>query len=115
MCFSITKAEDPAAEEKAQAMLKSWEEGDPRRLLCLLEADERVGDFRDKGHVARQGVSFDKYYFESQTYMKGRAEVLEGLDKGIFYRDEDGPSGPTWKISGWTEKSFCARTERASI
>jgi arginyl-tRNA synthetase len=41
----------------------------------------------------RQGVSFDDYYFESLTYTKGVSEVLQGLDKGIFYREKD---GSTW-------------------
>lgn len=87
--FNQLKAEDPAAEEKAQAMLKSWEEGDPETIALWKQMNEwAISGI--KATYARQGVSFDKYYFESQTYMKGRAEVLEGLDKGIFYRDEDG-------------------------
>lgn len=87
--FNQLKSEDPSAEEKAQAMLKSWEEGDPATIALWKQMNEwAISGI--KATYARQGVSFDKYYFESQTYMKGRAEVLEGLDKGIFYRDEDG-------------------------
>ena len=36
------------------------------------------------------GVSFDKIYYESNTYLEGKKKVLEGLEKGIFYRKEDG-------------------------
>ncbi|MDR1587390.1 MAG: arginine--tRNA ligase, partial [Treponema sp.] len=43
-----------------------------------------------KETYARTGVSFDQYYFESRTYLLGKDEVLKGLEKGIFYRAEDG-------------------------
>ncbi|MCE5257185.1 MAG: arginine--tRNA ligase [Spirochaetaceae bacterium] len=87
--FNQLKTEDPAAEEKAQAMLKKWEEGDPETLRLWKQMNEwAISGI--KATYARQGVGFDKYYFESQTYMKGKAEVLEGLKKGIFYQDEDG-------------------------
>lgn len=36
------------------------------------------------------GISFDKYYYESDTYKLGKAEVLKGLEQGVFYREEDG-------------------------
>jgi arginyl-tRNA synthetase len=43
-----------------------------------------------KATYKRTGISFDQYYFESETYLKGKEEILKGLEKGIFYRAEDG-------------------------
>jgi arginyl-tRNA synthetase len=87
--FNQLKEQDPTAEEKAQAMLKSWEEGDPETIALWKQMNEwAISGI--KATYERQGVSFDAYYFESQTYMKGKAEVLEGLKKGIFYQDMDG-------------------------
>ncbi len=87
--FNQLKEQDPQAEEKAQAMLKSWEEGDPETIALWKQMNEwAISGI--KATYERQGVSFDTYYYESQTYMKGKAEVLEGLRKGIFYQDVDG-------------------------
>jgi arginyl-tRNA synthetase len=38
----------------------------------------------------RTGISFDKYYFESETYLKGKDEIMKGLEKGVFFKAEDG-------------------------
>jgi len=87
--FNTLKAEDPQAEEKAQELLRKWESSDPE----VLDLWKRMNAWAVEGiktTYARQGVSFDKYYFESLTYMKGKAEVLKGLEKGIFYRENDG-------------------------
>lgn len=80
--------EHPEAEEDAQALLRKWEAGDPETL----ELWKRMNGWALQGiqqTYTRTGVSFDKLYFESNVYRKGRAEVLEGLEKGIFYKDED--------------------------
>lgn len=87
--FNTLKSEDPQAEEKAQDMLRKWEAGDPDVLALWKRMNEwAVSGIKET--YARQGVSFDRYYFESLTYTKGKAEVLEGLEKGIFYKEEDG-------------------------
>ncbi|HWP68521.1 MAG TPA: arginine--tRNA ligase, partial [Rectinemataceae bacterium] len=87
--FNTLKAEDPQAEERAQELLRKWESGDPE----VIELWKRMNAWAVEGIKStyeRQGVSFDTYYYESLTYMKGKAEVLKGLEKGIFYREDDG-------------------------
>ena len=51
-----------------------------------------------------RGVDFDKIYYESQTYLEGKGKVLEGLDKGIFYRREDGSVWADLTKDGLDEK-----------
>lgn len=87
--FNKLKEEDPKAEEKAQEMLRKWEDGDPDiRALWTTMNDWAVSGIKET--YKRQGVDFDRYYFESQTYMTGKSEVLDGLSRGIFYRESDG-------------------------
>ena len=43
-----------------------------------------------KQTYARTGVSFDKFYFESETYLKGKEIILKGLEDGVFFKAEDG-------------------------
>lgn len=87
--FNKLKAEDPQAEEKAQDLLRRWEAGD-REVFSLWKKMNAWAIEGIKSTYARQGVEFDRYYYESLTYMKGKDEILDGLDKGIFYREEDG-------------------------
>jgi arginyl-tRNA synthetase len=73
----------------AQKMLRSWEAGD-RETVALWK---KMNDWAINGIKAtykRTGISFDQYYFESETYLKGKEEILAGLEKGIFCRAEDG-------------------------
>jgi len=77
------------AETEAQDMLRAWEAGDP----AIHELWKRMNAWAENGiklTYARTGVSFDKIYYESETYLKGRDEILQGLEKGIFYREDDG-------------------------
>ena len=87
--FNTLKAEDPTAEARAQELLRRWEAGDPE-VMELWKTMNKWAVDGIKTTYARQGVSFDQYYFESLTYMKGKDEVLDGLKRGIFYREEDG-------------------------
>ncbi len=87
--FNTLKEEDPLAEQKAQEMLQRWEQGDPE-VLALWETMNRWAIDGIKATYARQGVSFDEFHFEHETYRLGKKEVLEGLDKGVFYRGDDG-------------------------
>ena len=50
------------------------------------------------------GVDFDKIYYESQTYLEGKGKVMEGLEKGIFYRREDGSVWADLTKDGLDEK-----------
>jgi arginyl-tRNA synthetase len=87
--FHRISREDPAAEERAQAMLRQWEAGDPG----VVELWKKMKAWTVEGMkqtYERTGVSFDQYYFESETYLRGRDEVLKGLEQGLFYKEADG-------------------------
>ncbi len=74
---------------EAQEMLQLWEAGDPGITSLWKEMNGWVYEGFD-GTYKRLGVSFDKVYYESETYMLGKSIVLEGLTKGILYQKEDG-------------------------
>jgi arginyl-tRNA synthetase len=74
---------------EAREMLKKWEEGDPEvRALWRMMNSWVYAGFDET--YRRLGVDFDKIYYESETYLEGKEKVLEGLEKGVFYRKEDG-------------------------
>ena len=75
--------------KKAQLMLQKWEAGDSETISLWKKMNNWAIEGMKKTYE-RTGISFDKYYFESETYMLGKDEVLKGLEKGIFYRQEDG-------------------------
>lgn len=82
------KAASPLMAE-AREMLRKWEQKDPE-VRSLWEMMNRwVYDGFDVTYK-RLGVDFDKIYYESDTYLEGKDKVLEGLEKGIMYRKEDG-------------------------
>jgi arginyl-tRNA synthetase len=74
---------------RAQELLRKWEAGDPETTALWKKMNGWTIDGM-KATYKRTGVSFDQYYFESETYLKGREEILKGLEKGIFYRAADG-------------------------
>jgi arginyl-tRNA synthetase len=87
--FNKLKEEDPQAEQKAQELLQKWEAGDPEVIALW----KKMNDWAVDGIMEtyrRQQVSFDEYHFEHETYKLGKKEVLEGLERGVFYRGEDG-------------------------
>ena len=80
---------DPSAEKLAQELLVKWEQGDE----AVHKLWKQMNDWAIQGITQtyqRTGVSFDKLYYESETYLKGREEILKGLEDGIFYKEEDG-------------------------
>ncbi len=82
------EAESPLMKE-ARQMLVKWEAGDPEvRGLWQRMNDWVYAGFDETYRM--MGVSFDKIYYESNTYLEGKKKVLEGLEKGLFYRKEDG-------------------------
>lgn len=87
--FAQWEKEDPTATEQAQAMLKKWEEGDPEVLALWNTMNTWTLDGLAESY-RKMGVSFDAYYYESNTYKLGKDEVLKGLEKGVFYREADG-------------------------
>ena len=82
------EAESPLMKE-ARAMLVKWEAGDPEvRALWKKMNDWVYAGFDETYRM--MGITFDKIYYESNTYLEGKKKVLEGLAKGLFYRKEDG-------------------------
>jgi arginyl-tRNA synthetase len=75
--------------KKAQELLRNWEAGDSETVELWKKMNSWAIEGMKKTYN-RTGVSFDKYYFESETYMLGKDEVLKGLEKGIFFRQDDG-------------------------
>ena len=77
------------AAEQAEEMLVKWEAGDKEvRDLWQMMNDWTFDGVKET--YERTGISFDKYYFESDTYLKGKDEILKGLEKGVFFKAEDG-------------------------
>ncbi|MDR3118728.1 MAG: arginine--tRNA ligase [Mediterranea sp.] len=74
---------------EAREMLVKWETGDPEVRALWYMMNEWVYKGFDVTYK-KLGVSFDKIYYESETYLEGRNKVLEGLDSGCFYKKEDG-------------------------
>ena len=81
------KQEAPLIKE-AHEMLVKWEQNDPEVRALWEKMNAWVYAGFDETYKAL-GVSFDKIYYESQTYLKGKAKVEEGLEKGLFERHED--------------------------
>ena len=81
------KDEAPLIKE-AHEMLVKWEQGDPEVRALWEKMNNWVYAGFDETYK-KMGVSFDKIYYESQTYLKGKAKVEEGLAKGLFERHED--------------------------
>ena len=81
------KQEAPLIKE-AHEMLVKWENNDPEVRALWEKMNNWVYAGFDETYK-KMGVSFDKIYYESQTYLKGKAKVEEGLAKGLFERHED--------------------------
>ncbi|BDC92820.1 arginine--tRNA ligase [Treponema bryantii] len=79
----------PEANQMAEDMLIKWEAGDPE-VHALWEKMNGWTFDGVKETYERTGISFDKYYFESETYLKGKDEIMKGLEKGVFFKAEDG-------------------------
>ena len=75
--------------QEAHEMLRKWEEGDAEVRKLWRTMNEWVYAGFDETY-RRLGVDFDKIYYESNTYLEGKEKVMEGLEKGFFYRKEDG-------------------------
>lgn len=87
--YETASKEDPSLKDAIQKMLVQWEAGDEnvRHLWRMMS------DWVLEGHAqtyARQGIAYDKQYYESDHYDLGRQIVLEGLEKGVFTRQENG-------------------------
>lgn len=102
----MTKEEAEAASplmQEAREMLRKWEAGDEEvRTLWKMMNDWVYAGFDETYKML--GVDFDKIYYESNTYLEGKKKVLEGLEKGIFYRREDGSVWADLQNEGLDEK-----------
>lgn len=99
--------------KEARSMLKKWEDGDEEVRSLWRTMNEWVYAGFDETY-ARMGVSFDKIYYESNTYLEGKEKVLEGLEKGIFYRKDDNSVWADLTADGLDQK-LLLRTDGTSV
>ncbi len=99
--------------KEAQKMLKDWENGVEEVVSLWKKMNNWVYEGFDATYK-RMGVSFDKIYHESETYLLGKAIVDEGLDKGIFYKKEDGSVWADLRSEGLDEK-LLLRSDGTSV
>ncbi len=106
------KKEAPLIKE-AQAMLLRWEQNDPEVRALWARMNEWVYAGFDETYK-RMGVSFDKIYYESNTYLEGKSEVEKGLASGQFYRRPDGSVWANLEKDGLDEK-LLLRSDGTSV
>jgi len=88
---------------EAREMLRQWEAGDQEIYSLWEMMNSWVYAGFDETYKM-MGVDFDKIYYESQTYLEGKSKVLDGVDKGVFYRREDGSVWADLTPDGLDEK-----------
>ncbi len=98
---------------EAQEMLRKWEANDPEVRALWAKMNEWVYAGFDETY-RRLGVSFDKIYYESNTYLEGKSEVEKGLASGAFYRREDGSVWADLTKDGLDEK-LLLRSDGTSV
>jgi len=96
------KAEAPILKE-AQQMLRKWEKGDEDTVSLWEKMNGWVYEGFEETYKAL-GVDFDSYYYESDTYLLGKDIIEEGLEKGVFYKKEDGSVWCDLTADGLDEK-----------
>ena len=106
------KQEAPLIKE-AHEMLVKWENNDPEVRALWRKMNEWVYAGFDETYKM-MGVSFDKIYYESETYLEGKEKVEEGLAKGIFYRREDNSVWANLTAEGLDEK-LLLRSDGTSV
>ncbi len=106
------KQEAPLIKE-AHEMLVKWEQNDPEVRALWEKMNNWVYAGFDETYKM-MGVSFDKIYYESQTYLKGKAKVEEGLAKGLFERHEDGSVWADLTDEG-LDKKLLLRSDGTSV
>ena len=87
--FDKYSKEHPKALQEAEEMLIKWEQGDSEvRALWQKMNDWTLNGVKET--YKRTNIEFDKFYLESETYLKGKDEILKGLEKGVFFKADDG-------------------------
>lgn len=89
--------------KEAQQMLQLWEQQDPDTIALWKTMNGWVYEGFNQTYKTI-GVSFDKLYYESETYLLGKDQVLEGLEKGVFFKKEDGSVWCDLTADGLDEK-----------
>jgi arginyl-tRNA synthetase len=87
--FAKMEKEDPSVMEKVHEMLVKWEEGDPAVRALWEMMNGWVFDGFEQTYKAL-GISFDRTYYEHETYLLGKELVQRGLEMGVFVKDPDG-------------------------
>lgn len=116
MASGKSKEEAEAASElmaEARAMLRRWEEGDEETVAIWRMMNSWVYAGFDETYE-RMGVSFDKIYYESETYLEGKAEVLRGLKEGKFVQDPDGSVWADFTDEG-LDRKILLRSDGTSV
>ena len=116
MAAGKSKEEAEAASElmaEARAMLRRWEEGDEETVAIWRMMNSWVYAGFDETYE-RMGVSFDKIYYESETYLEGKAEVLRGLKEGKFVQDPDGSVWADFTDEG-LDRKILLRSDGTSV
>ena len=98
---------------EAREMLVKWEAGDKEVRALWEKMNNWVYEGFDETYK-RLGVDFDKIYYESDTYLVGKETVLEGLEKGLFYRRENGSVWADLTNEGLDEK-LLLRSDGTSV
>ena len=98
---------------EARQMLVKWEHNDPEVRALWRKMNAWVYAGFDETYKAL-GVSFDKIYYESETYLEGKEKVMEGLEKGLFYKREDGSVWADLTSKGLDEK-LLLRSDGTSV
>jgi len=115
VAFHSYAKEHPEAEQEVKAMLKEWEEGNNAALMALWK---QMNEWAMQGIAEtykRTDVHFDQLYFESETYLKGKDEVISGLNKGVFYKNEDGSVAVDLKPIGIENEKILLRQDGTSL
>lgn len=99
--------------QEAREMLVAWENGDPEVISLWKTMNQWVYDGFDTTYQ-RMGVGFDKIYYESETYLEGKKEVLRGLDENLFVKHNDGSVWADLTQEGLDEK-LLLRSDGTSV
>jgi arginyl-tRNA synthetase len=111
-------AEDEAKKQapsivQAQELLRKWEQGDAETIALWKQMNGWVYEGFQQTYK-RMGVDFDKFYYESNTYLLGKNIIEDGLKKGVFFRKEDGSVWADLREEGLDEK-LVLRSDGTSV
>jgi arginyl-tRNA synthetase len=112
--YNEMAAKNPSLEEEAYELLRKWENGNKDTIKLW----RKMNDWALKGHkqtYEKLSISFDKEYFESNLYLKGKEIVLEGLNNGIFERLQDGAIIARFKADYNLDDKILIRSDGTSI